>query len=313
MHSIIVLVWCLRVNLPEIEWRIDLPELISIQLGTSAFRFTDDKSSELIMRSDDDEMNWWIDLPKLTTLTANGNRSYSFQYPRSITLESAFCLFILTSRHALSHWCVFLSRISLPGQRCSFWRSASFHLVHSKILVISLIMLCHFHNETVIKSFFQHAVSLPVSSTWRPSNSLRYNLALKGNSGIQGVWQKHVSSPVCSVASLQLLKPPLPSLFLITFSLIIVLPFAFQVKEGMTIHSSLLFNCFILSRGWFCCFLLPSSFLQQTNREWLHSLNDGDSHGNQDRTCDHTSRRPTSFQRYPFHNQGSTCSTKGLQ
>ena len=152
MHSIIVLVWCLRVNLPEIEWRIDLPELISIQLGTSAFRFTDDKSSELIMRSDDGEMNWWIDLPKLTTLTANGNRSYSFQYPRSITLESAFCLFILTSRHALSHWCVFLSRISLPGQRCSFWRSASFHLVHSKILVISLIMLCHFHNETVIKS-----------------------------------------------------------------------------------------------------------------------------------------------------------------
>ena len=34
---------------------MDLPELTSIQLGFDAFRFTGD-SSELIMRSDDDEM-----------------------------------------------------------------------------------------------------------------------------------------------------------------------------------------------------------------------------------------------------------------
>ena len=78
----------LRVNLPERDWWIDLPELTSIQLGEGALRFFyADKSSELIMRSDDDEMNWWIDLPKLTSLTTDEG-SRSFENPRFITLES---------------------------------------------------------------------------------------------------------------------------------------------------------------------------------------------------------------------------------
>ena len=33
-----------------------MPELTSIRLGDDAFQFKDDESSELIMRSDDDEM-----------------------------------------------------------------------------------------------------------------------------------------------------------------------------------------------------------------------------------------------------------------
>ena len=91
--------------------------------------------------------------------------------------------------------------------------------------------------------------SFSSSPIWGPSYSLRYNLALKGNSGIQGVWQKHVSSPICSFASLQLLKLPLPSLFLITFSLIIVLPFTFQggfnnlwLCTVPLLHSSIFFH-----------------------------------------------------------------------
>ena len=72
------------------EWWLDLPELTSIQLGNSAFWFNSDESSELILRSDDDELNWWIDLPKLTSLTSlttEGDYSSTFEYPHSITLE----------------------------------------------------------------------------------------------------------------------------------------------------------------------------------------------------------------------------------
>ena len=101
----IVLVWYLRVNGLNREWWIDLPELTSIQFGYSAFTFKDDdESSELIMRSGDDAMKWWIDLPKLTSLTAVG--SYTFYYPRSITLEGISYHSILTNRHALSHNCL---------------------------------------------------------------------------------------------------------------------------------------------------------------------------------------------------------------
>ena len=105
MHSVSVLVPYLMVNGLKREWRIDLPELISIRLGDSAFQFKDYYSTELIMRSDDDEMKWWIDLPKLTTLTTEGDDSGTFEDPRSITLESNICLSILINRHALSHYC----------------------------------------------------------------------------------------------------------------------------------------------------------------------------------------------------------------
>ena len=105
LHSVFVLVQYLRVNDLKGEWWIDLPELTSIRLGDNAFRFKDDdESSELIMRSGDDEMKWWIDLPKLTSLTAEGN-SWSFIYPRSITLEGISYHSTLTYRHALSHHC----------------------------------------------------------------------------------------------------------------------------------------------------------------------------------------------------------------
>ncbi|KAK8829644.1 hypothetical protein WA556_005561, partial [Blastocystis sp. ATCC 50177/Nand II] len=63
--------WCSRVVFEN------LPELTSIRLGEDAFRFTNDDSTELIMRN----------LPKLTSLTSEGSNSWTFQYPRSITLE----------------------------------------------------------------------------------------------------------------------------------------------------------------------------------------------------------------------------------
>ena len=105
MHSMIVLVPCLRVNSLKREWWLDLPELTSIQFGDSAFSFdSKDDSSELIMRSGYDEEKWWIDLPILTTLTTV-NGSSTFYSPRSITLEGMSYHSVLTSRHALSHHC----------------------------------------------------------------------------------------------------------------------------------------------------------------------------------------------------------------
>ena len=101
----IVLVQCLRVNGLIWEWWIDLPELTSIRLGSTSFVFNYDESTELIMRSGDDEMNWWIDLPKLTTLTTEENDSATFFYLRIITLEGNSYHSNLTNRHALSHSC----------------------------------------------------------------------------------------------------------------------------------------------------------------------------------------------------------------
>ncbi len=57
------------------------------------------------MRSGYDEEKWWTDLPKLTTLTTEGDYSGTFEYPRHITLQSISYHSILTNRHALSHYC----------------------------------------------------------------------------------------------------------------------------------------------------------------------------------------------------------------
>ena len=104
MHSVGVVVPCLRVNLPDREWLLDLPELTSIQLGWSAFEFKeDDDSTELIMRSGDDKTNWWIDLPRLTTLTTKKKNSNTFCNPHSIILEGFSYYSIIINRHALSH------------------------------------------------------------------------------------------------------------------------------------------------------------------------------------------------------------------
>ena len=54
----IVLVLCLRVIDCDVSDLLDLPELTSIQLGESVFRFNeDDDSSTLIMRSDSHGVN----------------------------------------------------------------------------------------------------------------------------------------------------------------------------------------------------------------------------------------------------------------
>ena len=114
--SRIVLVQYLRVNGLKREWWLDLPELTSIRFGFFAFTFKyGDDSSELIMRSGDDEMKWWIDLPKLTTLTTDEG-SWAFRYPRIITLESILFHSLLTNRHALSHHCNTWQRNGFPLQ-----------------------------------------------------------------------------------------------------------------------------------------------------------------------------------------------------
>ncbi|KAK8820593.1 hypothetical protein WA577_006649 [Blastocystis sp. JDR] len=74
----------------------NLPELISIRLGKSAFEFENNDSCELIMRN----------LPKLRKLTIKWEAYRgTFEHPRSITLEGTFYHSILTYRHALSQHC----------------------------------------------------------------------------------------------------------------------------------------------------------------------------------------------------------------
>ena len=62
-------------------------------------------------------MNWWIDLPKLTTLTSEGYNNYTFCYPRSITMEGISHRSILTNRYALSHYCWSASCICIQKNR----------------------------------------------------------------------------------------------------------------------------------------------------------------------------------------------------
>ena len=69
------------------EWIIDLPHLNSIKLGSCALRGRYDDDCSLKMEGDIDWMNWFLDLPKLTSITSSGS-GYSFYYPRSVTLSS---------------------------------------------------------------------------------------------------------------------------------------------------------------------------------------------------------------------------------
>ena len=66
---------------------IDLPQLNSIKLGEYALNGKNDDDCSLIMEGDIDWMNWFLDLPKLTSITSSGS-GYSFYYPRSVTLSS---------------------------------------------------------------------------------------------------------------------------------------------------------------------------------------------------------------------------------
>ena len=151
MHFFCAVLPCLRVNLPEREWWIDLPELTSIRLGELAFRFNHaNGSNELIMRSDDDEMKWFIDLPKLTSLTTV-NGSSSFLHARSITLEGYSYHSTITNRHALSHHCCSLQGICFfmeenPSHQESFSLPSLIPRHHSRSPTVSLVH-CFFHTH----------------------------------------------------------------------------------------------------------------------------------------------------------------------
>ena len=95
---------CLRVKSVNTDWFVDLLELTSIQFGGNALSFQADcESSRLIMRRSDDKEEWWIDLPKLASLTSAGG---TFCNPHSITMEGTSYHSIITRRYALSHYCV---------------------------------------------------------------------------------------------------------------------------------------------------------------------------------------------------------------
>ena len=114
MPSMTALTLCLRVILSEREWWIDLPELTSIRMIDTALYFNeDDNTNELIMRSGGDEMKWRIDLPKLKSLTTEGEDPISFKGVYYVILEGISCCSILTNRHALSHYCS--SSSCIPG------------------------------------------------------------------------------------------------------------------------------------------------------------------------------------------------------
>ena len=65
---------------------IDMPELESIQMGKNAFRYQESASTELIMQSRETNEVWWLDLPKLTSLTTNQN-SRTFERTHNVIFE----------------------------------------------------------------------------------------------------------------------------------------------------------------------------------------------------------------------------------
>ena len=66
---------------------IDLPELTSIQLGSDAFIFQEDDSTELVLRSVWISQPSSLDLPRLTSLWNEGDNSCTFRLPHHIILE----------------------------------------------------------------------------------------------------------------------------------------------------------------------------------------------------------------------------------
>ena len=71
---------------------VDLPKLLTIQLGHTACHFADREDDTLIMKSKRSDRNSWTDLPILNTLTTvdtgiNNYMSSTFKYPHHIILE----------------------------------------------------------------------------------------------------------------------------------------------------------------------------------------------------------------------------------
>ena len=94
----------LRVKSVNTNWFVDLPEVTSIRFGRNAFSFQAYyESSKLIMRRSDDKEEWWIDLPKLASLTSAWG---TFCNPHSITMEGTYYHSIIINRHAFSHYCI---------------------------------------------------------------------------------------------------------------------------------------------------------------------------------------------------------------
>ena len=72
----------------------------SINLGFGAFTGREnDSSCSLKMDSDIEWMNWFLDLPNLTSITSGGN---CFYFPRSVTLSSLILNDWILSRYSES-------------------------------------------------------------------------------------------------------------------------------------------------------------------------------------------------------------------
>ena len=71
--------------------------MISIKLGSDTLAGSDDDSCSLVMESDIEWMNWYSDLPNLSSITSDGG---SFLLPRSITLSSMNLNDILLNRYS---------------------------------------------------------------------------------------------------------------------------------------------------------------------------------------------------------------------
>ena len=99
-------------------------------------------------------MKWmwidWLDLPKLTTLTTTDGDSWSFRYPRHVTLESDSHPLWMMFRHAQSHQCV-SSRCIWVQERRHNQRQYSLHPSltnrHRSSISIRIIWLLHGHSS----------------------------------------------------------------------------------------------------------------------------------------------------------------------
>ena len=193
-----VLVLYLIVNELKWDWFVDLPELTTIQFGSSAFQFvSDNESSEMLMRSGCVERNWWLDLPKLTSLTTV-DYSNTFRNPRIITLEGNSCHSILISRYAQSHQCyscqgarfqreddrsyeeyLFFLSFILRHHFCSSILPRVFSFLYTPLFIKSIIQLkaflvaihCRFHNGRAL--FIVHTFITPASTT-NPCTTSRF-------------------------------------------------------------------------------------------------------------------------------------------
>ena len=78
---------------------IDLPNLKFIELGKYALEGRPDSSCSLWMEGNIIWMNWFLDLPNLTSITSNG---CSFRCPHSVTLSSLILNDCIMNRYSES-------------------------------------------------------------------------------------------------------------------------------------------------------------------------------------------------------------------